>query len=424
MSVEASTMATATRDTSDTKTSTKPDNHIIDLIKEWQSSRDNIQKGKPNTTPLTVDFKDPIYHDPMNQDLNNLTKAVNQAKPNEQDVAKDIAAVQKDSQYWTTHEQGNTSAKPVVADLGTDSKQMQSTLQDWQAGKITAAQAQTQLEKSSANVTNDLNTLQKVDWRQRNDGTGTGTGPGDGNPGPPLKDQSTYANMQNQSWGVNTKANEIGGTGIDPNFDVTHNANGSMTAKFSGGGYTDGLLTKTEAYNPKDNTVQLNYDVNVKPGSNLHALESDIAITNSEGKTAMAASQFVYNPKTHMAEFDTSNSEHHWVKAAEIAVPDDGQNMSVSMNVKMVGNTYEYTGLTVNGKTIALDPNETKFNMTQIGPKGWARNTIVTQLQQDEGSAPKGETTSSTVTYNNVHINQGNTGTTSDTSNTSNTNGS
>jgi hypothetical protein len=427
MAVEAS--AVATRDTSDKTTSKKPDTQIIDLIKEWQDARTAGTTLTKPTEPLTIDFKDPIYHNQMNEDLNNLTKDVNQAKPNQQDVAKDFAAVQKDSQYWTTHEQGNTTAQPVTTDLSNETKQTQATLQDWKDGKITAAQAQTQLEKSTADVKDDLNTLQNVDWHERNDGSSKGTSPGTpgkpgtpgdpGSPGTPLKDQSTYANMQQGSWRVNDVASEIGGTGIDPNFDVTHNADGSMTAKFSGGGYTDGLLTKTEAYNPKDNTVQLNYDVNVKPGSNLHALESDIAITNSEGKTAMAASQFVYNPKTHMAEFDTSDSNHHWVKAAEVAVPDDGQPMSVSMDVKMVGNTYEYTGLTVNGKTIALDPNETKFNMTQIGPKGWARNTIVTQLQQDEGSAPKGEITSSTVTYNDVHINQGNTGdTTSSTSNT------
>jgi hypothetical protein len=42
--------------------------------------------------------------------------------------------------------------------------------------------------------------------------------------------------------------------------------------------------------------------------------------------------------------------------------------------------------------------------MTQIGPKGWTPDTIHTQLQQDLGAAGG----SSTVTYNDVQVNQGN----------------
>jgi hypothetical protein len=150
--------------------------------------------------------------------------------------------------------------------------------------------------------------------------------------------------------------------------------------------------------------------VNVKPGSDLHALETDAAITTgkqADGKalTAMAASQFVMNPKTGTMEFDTSGTNHQWVDAVNnIPMPKDGTNMDVSMTVKMVGDKYEYTGLTVDGKSYAINPSVGDFTMTSIGPKGWTPDTIHTQLQQDLGAGGGW----STVTYNDVQVNQGN----------------
>jgi hypothetical protein len=225
----------------------------------------------------------------------------------------------------------------------------------------------------------------------------------------PLKDQTSYTNMQNDTWNKNLNAGEIGGKGIDPNMQLS-DADGKLTATMTGGAYTDGLVSNTQKLNPNDNTVQLNYDVNIKPGSDLHALETDAAITtgtqaNGKTLTAMAASQFVMNPKTGTMEFDTSGTNHQWVDAVNnIPMPKDGTNMDVSMTVKMVGDKYEYTGLTVDGKSYAINPSVGDFTMTTIGPKGWTPDTIHTQLQQDLGA----DGGWSTVTYNDVQVNQGN----------------
>jgi hypothetical protein len=236
----------------------------------------------------------------------------------------------------------------------------------------------------------------------------TGTGPG--NPGgPTLKNETSDTNLQDDSWKTNLIAGEIGGKGINPNMKLS-TSDGALTATMSGGAYTDGLISNTQKYNTNDNTVQMNYDATIKPGSDLHAFEMDEAITGSkqaDGKvlTAMAASQFVMNPKTGTMEFDTSGTNHQWVDAVNnIPMPADGK-MDVSMTVKMVGNSYEYTGLTVNGKTYDINSDASTFQSTQIGPKGWTPDTVHVQMQQDLGSAGG----SSTVTYNDVQINQGNT---------------
>jgi hypothetical protein len=117
----------------------------------------------------------------------------------------------------------------------------------------------------------------------------------------------------------------------------------------------------------------------------------------------MAASQLVFNPTTHTMELDTSGTNHQWVDAVnDIPMPTDGK-VDYSMTVKLVGDKYEYTNVTVDGKSYALNADVSTFDMTQIGPKGWTQGEIHTQLQQDL----TGSGGSSTVTYND-QINQGN----------------
>ena len=51
------------------------------------------------------------------------------------------------------------------------------------------------------------------------------------------------------------------------------------------------------------------------------------------------------------------------------------------MTVKLLpNNQYEYTGLTINGKTYALNPDATTYNMQ---PEDWTKDSVITQLQED-----------------------------------------
>ena len=240
----------------------------------------------------------------------------------------------------------------------------------------------------------------------------TGTNPGNpGNPGgPTLNNETTDANIQNGTWNKNLIASEIGGKGINPNMQLSDSGN-KLTATMSGGAWTDGLISNNQKLNPNDNTVQIQQVAQIAPGSNIHALETDLAITPGSGQqpiagkdvTAMAASQLVFNPTTHTMELDTSGTNHQWVDAVNnIPMPTDGK-VDYSMTVKLVGDKYEYTNVTVDGKSYALNADVSTFNMTQIGTHGWTEGEIHTQLQQDL----TGKGGSSTVTYDD-QINQGN----------------
>lgn len=242
--------------------------------------------------------------------------------------------------------------------------------------------------------------------------TSTGTNPGNpGNPGgPTLNNETTDANIQNGTWNKNLIASQIGGDGINPNMQLSDSGN-KLTATMSGGKWTDGLIANNQKLNPNDNTVQIQQVAQIAPGSNIHALETDLAITPGAAQqpiagkdvTAMAASQLVFNPTTHTMELDTSGTNHQWVDAVNnIPMPTDGK-IDYSMTVKLVGDKYEYTNVTVDGKSYALNADVSTFDMTQIGPKGWTQGETHTQLQQDL----TGSGGSSTVTYND-QINQGN----------------
>jgi hypothetical protein len=124
--------------------------------------------------------------------------------------------------------------------------------------------------------------------------------------------------------------------------------------------------------------------------NNEQASEHDMVITTANGMQAQAASQFAYYgadgkpAPPGMVYFQTSDSNGHWQNAALVPIPKPGEDTSVSMEVKLVGNNqYEYSGLTINGKTYALNPAESTFNMHYEAPDQWSRNTVITQLQED-----------------------------------------
>jgi hypothetical protein len=341
-------------------------------------------------------------------DLKALNSSIGDLKADETALAKaptstqDLSKVNDDEKSLRTNELAYMHASSASTTFAAYSQSMASDKPEltniatglWKMG-----------QKSDASQTTSYFPTSNYEKYFNNGSTGTGPNPGD----PSLKNETSYTNMQDDTWNKNLKAGEIGGTGINPDMQLSTSGN-KMTATMSGGGYTDGLISNTQKLNPNDNTVQLNYDVNVKAGSDLHCLEDDAAITTgkqADGKvlTAMAASQFVMDPKTGEMSFDTSGTNHQWVDAInDIPMPKDGTNMDVSMTVKMVGNNYEYTGLNVDGKSYAINSADSTFAMTQIGPKGWTPDTIHTQLQQDLGAAGG----SSTVTYNDVQVNQGN----------------
>jgi hypothetical protein len=160
-----------------------------------------------------------------------------------------------------------------------------------------------------------------------------------------------------------------------------------LTYSSTGGGYADTLISKKEDYsNSKDNTFTLSYDMNDSAATrgNEQASEHDMVITNSQGMQAQAASQFVF--KDGYIEFDTSKmvnpTKNEWTEAAKLpeSALQPGQWNDVSMTVKLVDNQYEYTGLTINGKTYALNPSDTTYNMQ---PEDWTKDSVLTQLQED-----------------------------------------
>lgn len=121
---------------------------------------------------------------------------------------------------------------------------------------------------------------------------------------------------------------------------------------------------------------------------NEQASEHDMVITNAQGMQAQAASQFVF--KNGYIEFDTSKMDgvtgDSWEDAAKLpeSALKAGQWNDVSMTVKEVGdNEYEYTGLTINGKTYALNPDATTFHMQ---PEDWTKDSVITQFQEDLNS--------------------------------------
>ena len=93
-------------------------------------------------------------------------------------------------------------------------------------------------------------------------------------------------------------------------------------------------------------------------------------------------------------------ANNKWVNAALVDKPEPGQYTSVSMQVKLVGDQYEYSGLTVNGKSYALEPGSSTFAM-QKG--NWTPNEVITQFQEDLNG--KGGTISQD--YKNIEVEAG-----------------
>jgi hypothetical protein len=199
--------------------------------------------------------------------------------------------------------------------------------------------------------------------------------------------------MESQTWKQNTKdkgKGSIGGSGNDPQIQESYK-DGVLTYTSTGGKYADTLISKKEDYsNPNDNTFTLSYDMNDSAATrgNEQASEHDMVITNSQGMQAQAASQFVF--KDGYIEFDTSKmvnpNKNEWTEAAKIpeSALQPGQWNDIQMTVKLVGNNqYEYTGLTINGKSYALNPDATTYNMQ---PEDWTKDSVITQIQQDLGS--------------------------------------
>lgn len=376
----------------------KPNQSVIHLIDEWKDAR---QQGKTLTNtnePLTVDFTHPIYHDEMNAHLNQLLSDANSKNPNVQSLNADIAAVSKAANWWTDHEKGNDATSPVTADLGKEMKQMDQALAMIKDGK--RAEGQALLKTSSADVADDLNTLQHADWMYRHPngdskGKGGGTGPGGGGTGPggdgpgggSMQNEQQFNNLGFQPWHYNTTdggSTGIGGEGNDPHIQTSYN-DGVLTYTSTGGKYTDTLISNGQKFNPNDNTFVLNYSMNrdAATAGNAEASENDMVITNNTGMQAQAASQFNYAEKAPPGYtwFQTSNTQGHWVNAALVPTPEPGEDTDVSMTVKLIGNNqYEYTGLTINGKSYQLEPGSTTFQMHQ---SNWTHNEVITQLQED-----------------------------------------
>jgi hypothetical protein len=192
----------------------------------------------------------------LNSSISNLT-ADTSALAKAPTSAQDLAKVNADEKTLRTSELNYMHASAASSTFDAYSKSMAATqpelskdaLSLWKMGQKTDASQTTSYFPTSH-------------YEKYFNGS-TGTNPGNpGNPGEPtLKNETSYTNMQDDNWNKNLIAKEIGGTGINPDMQLSTSGN-KMTATMSGGGYTDGLISNTQKLNPNDNTVQMDYNVN------------------------------------------------------------------------------------------------------------------------------------------------------------------
>jgi len=233
---------------------------------------------------------------------------------------------------------------------------------------------------------------------------------GSGGTLPDLPNGQKDPNLESEQWHDNTKdkgKDGIGGSGDDPQIQTSYK-DGVLTYSSTGGPGADTLISNKQMFKPDDNTFLLKYDMNrsAATAGNEQASEHDMVITNSDGYQAQAASQFNYSEKAPpgMVWFQTSQMNGgpggKWINSALVPIPKPGEWTNVAMEVKIVGNQYEYTGLNINGKSYNFLPGTTTFDMEK---KNWTRDSVITQFQEDLN----GKGGSITQEYKDVEIESG-----------------